>query len=357
MSAPKRDRPVIRAAVQVIGFLLGIAALGWCITRALQPENREQFARLGEAPASALLAILALTAVSIVLNGLIFWATLLPIRRLRAPDVVAVNAIATFLAYLPFKLGAVVRVLIHNRRDHVPLATIAAWFASVAAVIVAALVPPALASVWRGRMDALWYGAGLGGIVVLGVSLIAVARWFRGERGLERMHSILDPLRLRAAQRFLQSRVWTHLHDAFTILSSPGVVAGTIGLRLADTAVQAGRFLIAASILGQPLAVEQAVLVSVTFFLIGVVSPTGMLGFREAGAAGLAGVLAFATSEQFAPVALVVGGAEAIVNLAGAAVGLAWLRPDRLLWKPGSRTTTESPSGTGNEVATEAVRR
>ncbi len=329
-------RSVLRAVLQLVGFLAGIAALGWCVAQALEPKNRKQFAHLGEAPASLLLLILGLTAASIVLNGVIFWATLLPVRRLRTADVLAVSALATFLAYLPFKLSAVARIVIHNRRDGVPLAVIGAWFAAVAAVLLAGLLPPAAASLWRGDrgIDGAWIAVAAGGIALLAAGLVVVSRTLRGERGIDRMHAMLDPLRLRPAQRFLRSRVWQHLHEGFTILSSPRVVAGTIGLRLADAAVQAARFVIAASILGQTLPWEQAVIISVTFFLIGVVSPTGMLGFREAGAAGMAGMLTFATSEQFAAVALLVGAAEAIVNLAGAAIGLAWLRPDRLLRGP-----------------------
>ncbi len=333
MSAGKRrrGRSVARAAVQVIGFLAGLGALTWCVAQALKPENRAQFDRLGEAPVSSLAWMLGLTAATLLLNGLIFWATLLPVRRLRLADVLAVNAIATFLAYLPFKLGAVARLFIHNRRDGVPIALAGAWFGSVGMVIVAALLPPAAASLWRGRIDATWTVAAAGGILVLGSTMVVVSRALRGERGIDRMHAMLDPLRLRPAQRFLRSGLWRHPHEAFTILSSPGVVASTIALRLADAAVQAARFVIAAEILGQSLPAEQAVIVAVTFFLIGVVSPTGMLGFREAGAAGIASVLAFATSEQFAPVALMVGGADAMVNLTGAALGIVWLRPDRLL--------------------------
>lgn len=340
-----RGRSIARAAVQVVGFLAGLAALAWCVQQALEPRNREQIAKLSEAPAWSLAAILGLTAASIALNGIIFWATLRPVRRLRPADVLAVNALATFLAYLPFKLSAITRVLIHNRRDGVPLAIIGAWFGSVGLVLIVAMVPSALAGLWRNGIDAWWFLLGPGGTAVLGIGMIAMSRTFRGEAGVTRMEAVLRAVGLGAGGRLLRSRFWLHLHEAFTILSSPGAVAGTIALRLVDTGVQAARFVIAAQILGQPLAIEQAVLLAVTFFLIGVVSPTGMLGFREAGAAGMAGVLAFATSEEFAAVALTVGAAEAIVNLAGAALGLAWLRPDRLLRKrdPGGAV---DPDGT-----------
>lgn len=345
-TAPRRSaaRSTLRITIQVAGFLLGLTMLGWCVSKALEPGNQEQFAKLAGAPAGAILGMLGLTGASILLNGVIFWATLRPVRRLRAVDVVAVNALATFLAYLPFKLSAVTRVVIHNRRDGVPVALIGAWFAAVAGVLIVALLPPVLASLWRPGIDGAWIGATGGGVVMLACAVMIIARFFRGDRGIDRVHAILDPLRLRVAQRFLRSKLWLHLHEGFTILSSPGVVAGTVGLRLADAGVQAARLVLAASILGQTLPVEQAVIVSVAYFLIGVVSPTGMLGFREGGAAGLAGALAFAASEQFAAVVLLVGAAEAVVNLAGAALGLAWLRPDRLFKRAESaRTQGASP--------------
>lgn len=340
---PSSARARVRIAVQVAGFLVGLTMLGWCVRVALQPSNQAQFSRLTGAPAWSILGMLGLTAASIVLNGVIFWATIRPVRRLRVSDVVAVNALATFLAYLPFKPSAVARVVIHNRRDGVPVGVIGAWFAAVAAVLLVALAPPTLASLWRPTIDAPWIAAAGGGVILLASAMMIVARFFRGERGIERIHAILDPLRLRIAQRFLRSRSWLHLHEGFTILSSPGVVAGTVALRLTDAGVQAARFVLAASILGQALPVEQAVIVAVTFFLIGVVSPTGMLGFREGGATGLAAALAFKDSEQFAAVALLVGAAEAIVNLTGAAAGLAWLRPDRLFKRTGGATGRGAP--------------
>ena len=57
-----------------------------------------------------------------------------------------------------------------------------------------------------------------------------------------------------------------------------------------------------------------------------------MLGTREGGVVGLAGLLGI--SGGILPVTLLVGATEAVVNLAGAALGVAWLRPDRLLRAP-----------------------
>ena len=328
-----RVRTALRAAVQIIGLILGLLALAWCVRKALDPENTSRLSRLQEAPGTSVGAILALSILTLVINGLIFWWTLRPIRRLRAADVLAVNALATFLNYLPFKLGALVRAAVHNRRDRVPLPVIGAWFFAVLALILSTIVPLAAVSAWRGVVDTLWFVAGAAGITGAAAATVAAARALRGEAGITRLER-LRIFRLGPIRRVLRSRAWVSLHQGFDIVASVPTVAGVTLLRLADVAVQAARFLVAASILGQPLSVDQAVLVAAAFFLIGVISPTGMLGFREAGAAGLAGAMAYARTEEFAAVVLLVGATDAVVNLVGAAIGLAWLRPDRWLRAP-----------------------
>ncbi|HRQ74272.1 MAG TPA: hypothetical protein PLU35_14715, partial [Phycisphaerales bacterium] len=136
-----RRKPYLRLAVQGLGFVAGLVLLGWCVRAALSPENREQLSKLGDAPAWAVAALLGLSVASVALNGLAFWCALLPARRLHASDVIATNALATFLNYLPFKLSAISRVVIHNRRDRVPLLTIGGWFGAVLGVMVVSLAP------------------------------------------------------------------------------------------------------------------------------------------------------------------------------------------------------------------------
>src|SRR5690606_21428503 len=113
-----------------IGFLVGLALLGWCVSIALSPENREQLDRLADAGWRPIALLVVLSGLSLALNGAIFWLVLLPARRLRAADVIATNALATFLAYLPFKISLIVRALIHQRRDRVPLVLLGAWMSA-----------------------------------------------------------------------------------------------------------------------------------------------------------------------------------------------------------------------------------
>ena len=116
------------------------------------------------------------------------------------------------------------------------------------------------------------------------------------------------------------------------MLASPSAVLTCTGLRMADIVVQAFRFMLAATILGQPLSWDQAVLAGGAYFLIGAAAPTGQLGAREAGTAGLMAMLVpYIEWQSFAPVVVVISGAEMIVLLAGSVIGAAYLRPDRLL--------------------------
>ena len=350
---PPRKRRLLRVAIQVVGFAAGLASLGWCIAQAFKTDPHDpvnKFARLLHAPRHLLIAMLALSFSTVVINGLLFWLGLLPVRRLRATDVVATNAISTFLGYLPLKAGAIVRVMIHNRRDGVPLLTIGAWFASMGVVILAAFGPPILGMFVLGPINPAWILMVAAMQAAAATAVVIGARLFRGRRGIDRLTSIAGSLHLAPIRTLLRSNVWARLHPGFEMISVPATVAASMVLRAMDVCVHSGRFLVAAAILGVDLPLTQAVPVSLTFFLIGVVSPAGMAGLREGAATGLAGILlakAGATEDSysdFAKVALLVTATEAIVFLAGAAMGIAWLRPYKLLKLREGPTLADPPA-------------
>ncbi len=326
------------AVVQAVGFAAGIALLGYCVSRALSPENREQLGRLTDASAGQILAMLALSAAAIAVNGAIFWTVLCPVRRLKLADVIAVNALATFLAYLPFKLSVVARVVVHNRRDGVPLVTIGAWIIAVAGVLVTTLGPVLGVSVWRRGVDALWWGLGIAGIVVATGAMVVVAGWFAGERGMARLHAIADRLPTGVFGRAARTERFEQAHAGAAMLAHPWSVAGASALRLADAAGLAARFAIAAAILGVELPWTDAILLGATYFVLGVVSPFGMLGAREGGTLGFAALVGISAAQQaddgsspLFVLILFVTGVESVVNIAGGGFAVAWLRADRLL--------------------------
>ena len=328
----QKSRSLVKITIQLVGFGLGLAMLGWCAREALKPGNREQLAKLGEAGAGPVLLIFACSLLTLLINGLIFWVLLLPERRLKISDTLATNAFTTMLSYLPFKISVVARVALHNRREGVPVLLIASWFGAVGAVILVSLGPVSLASLWRKGVDPLWWIASGGGVIFCTGGLLLVAGLFAGDRGLSRVHAIADRLKLGVLDRFVRTDSFKHLHAIFGMLAHPPAVIGATLLRLSDIGVLTVRFMVAAAIVGVSLEWEQGVLFASTFFMIGLISPFGMLGTREAGSLGVAGLLGFSgAGESLAVVVLVVSATESLVYLLAGVAGGVWIRPDRLL--------------------------
>ncbi|MBS0196451.1 MAG: flippase-like domain-containing protein [Planctomycetes bacterium] len=325
-STPSASRA--RFILQMIGFVLSLALLWWCVRLAFTPENQSRLTALSRAPVGQVVLLFSLSAASLLLNGAMFWATLLPVRRLGFIDTQSVNSIAGLLSYLPFKLSIVARLFIHNRRDKLPLLTIGAWMVAVAGVLAASLVPTVLAAVWRQKADALFFLAAFGGMAITYALTLSIARIFAHESGLERLRAFADGLGSDWISRLLGSARFRRLHVGLDMLASPASFALAMILRVADLLVQAARFTVAAQCLGESLPLDTAVLAASTFYLIGVLSPSGALGAREGVTTGLAGLLAVpgVSRAAFAPIALTVSATEVLVNLSAAALGAAWLR-------------------------------
>lgn len=300
-----------RIAMQVIGLLIGLGLLGWAVSLSMSPQNQKSFEAMRQAPLIEVAVLLGLSFASLVLNGLMFWITLRPVRKLRAVDVVLTNSMATFLSILPFKLSLVMRILIHHRRDGVRFKVLVAWVAAMGALGMAVLLPFVGATLWRGGLDLWWWIAALAGVVAC---------------------NALGVLLGRAAER------WTILKklsfNSDMIVRNISAVAGHGVFRLIDTAVLAGRFLASAAIADQFMPIDQAILVSTAYFLLSVLAPAGTLGFREGGVAALValpGISGGLGAEQIALVALVVTAAEMLASGVLAIIAFIIIRPDRLI--------------------------
>ena len=318
-----------RMPVQVAGFLACMALLWWCVRAALSPANRDQLARLADASATDLGLLLFLSAASVALNGLTFWLVLRPVRRLSPWHVQAVNATASMLSYAPAKLSIVYRAMVHTRRDGMPLLLVGAWLGATAVILLSTFLPLAGVAAWRGRADGLfWIVAALLLTGAFGV-IVASARLFAGEQGLALIRRIGSLVRLAMLDRVLASARFAKLHAAFDMLSSPTVVGLGLAIRVADLMLQAARFLLAARMLGSDVGFDAAVAAACTYYVIGVVSPSGSLGARESAATGLTSLLATGGSHAsaFAPVALVVSASEAVVFLVAGLAGMACTQP------------------------------
>lgn len=340
--APERGRSMLKAAVQLLGFGIGIAMLIWCVRTVLSDDNRAQLEKLAQAKAWQILLLLGIAASSVVLNGVIFWAVLRPVRRLRVSDTVAVNGIGTFLGYLPFKISVIVRWLIHNRRDGVPSLMIGTWFLVVVGLMGVTVAPLGLALIKPSWAGAWWWVVVLLGVAASHFVAMHLARWVRGDAGLRRLHA------LRVPERWTQRAWFGRLHSGAEMAGDAHAVAISAAARVLDISGFALRFWIAATILGVPLTGEDAVLIGLAYFVIGVVSPFGTVGTREAGALAMAvGAGVAAANEHrdgLLTAILLVSATDAISSIVGAGFGMAWLRADRLLLgKLGSRRGAEGP--------------
>ena len=339
-TAPDK-RSGVRIAVQVVGFLVGIALLGWCVRLALSAENREALSKLADAPPGSLAALLGLSVVSVVANGVIFWGALRPVRRLRPLDVIATNALSTFLANLPFKIGLLARIAIHNRRDNVPMAMIFGWFGAVTATLVITSAALLLAGMLQGVLGVWTVPTAAGSMVALSVAMVLVAKRLSGERGHRRLSRLIGRFGGRRALRLARSQVMRELHMGLDMLASGRWVALVVAFRMVDFASQAWRWVVSGELVEKEVAFTDGVLIAGGHFLAGALSPVGMLGFREGAAMGTAELLGM-DSREFAPIALLTAGSELVVVIAGAGLAIAWLRLDRML---GSRLARTSGPG------------
>ncbi len=338
-SEPGEDDPIrptpTRLALQAFFFLLSMGLLAWCISTALRPENADKIRNLWSAPPGLVACLFGLSALSLILNGAQFWTVIRPIKRLAFWDVQAVNGIAAFASYAPFKLSLIARAIIHSRRDGVPVITVGAWMGAVAVLLLGAVAPLLAVSLWRHAIDFYFVVFGILGVAVMAGLIVGFARIFAGEPGLTRVKAIAAKVPL--VDRLSHTQAYRKLHTGFDMLAPWRTVVVALAIRIVDLLVQAGRFLIAAQIVGMELTLDTALIAAIAFYVIGVASPSGSLGARESGTSGLAGILSIPgiSAASFAPLTLIVSGTEILVNFTFGLMGTLWLKPWRLLRKPG----------------------
>lgn len=331
-ASPRRPPPrARRIIIQLLGFAIGLGLLAWCASQAAGAKNREQLQHLLDAPRWILAAVAGLSFLTVLINGLIFHLLLAPARRIPPADAIAVNAIATFLNYLPFKLSVASRFVLHHKRNHVPLLTIAAWMVAVGVSTMAVLVPAAAVTILRGRVDAAWAALAAASIFACVAALCAFARVFSHEQGLARLHAIADRIPIALAGRLARSHAFRHLHAGFAMLSAPRFLAAISLLRCLDIAVQAVRFVLVSRAVDAPIAWDQAIILATVYFLLGVLSPAGALGTPQGGTAAIGQSLKLPAASVLSIVTLAIGAVEALTNLLFASLAVLYLRPDRLL--------------------------
>ena len=309
-----------RIAAQAAGGLVGLALLAWVVALTTRGENAGAWRAVADAPAWAIASVALVTAVGVVINGLMFWVTARPVARLGAVDVIAVNSIGTLLSILPFKLGLLVRLLIHRRHDRLAYRDLIAWMMGAAALGAALMGPVALATLWRGTFDAWWWLAGPGGAVACTLAGVAVSR-AASDRGWIRRLGL----------------------GAHRVARDLRVVLAHGALRSVDVALLGARFWVAGVIAGVDISPGDALLLGSCFVLITVASPVGSLGFAEMGTAGL-GALIGLPVDEVGIVVLVARVAETGVTLAMSAWGWRRLRVGRLLFRRSAPVSPAPPA-------------
>ncbi|MHC5027163.1 MAG: lysylphosphatidylglycerol synthase domain-containing protein [Planctomycetota bacterium] len=283
--------------INLIGFAIGVTVLAFVVRKAVTEGDWE---RLRAADPWLVAGLIGATAISAVLNAMMFWATGRPLKHLRLRDMVCLNVVANMLNYAPIRLGALTRVLYHMRIDGLGLITIGAWFMLIAYLLMLSAASCMVATLLHPTVDGWWFVialglTGLGGVITrLAAGQPFVARF---GRGVERI--LVDPVPL-----------W-----------------GGLALRLADLAMFAARMAAALAILDIALPLSDAIILSLVA-LLSSLSPIGRVGVREGMVALVATRLGGAVGENVSweQLALVESAGEAIFYVPLGIVGLLWLR-------------------------------
>ncbi len=319
-------RRVRDAIVQLISFALGILFIGWCIRRAFGAGGFEHVTeRIATAPRWLIAVAFLATLASLIVNGVIFWCTIRPVRPLRLVDVQAVNLLASILNYAPFRVGLVARVAFHWRVDGIGPALMTAWLIAVLLSICVAFVAVALAMPLAPHI-------GLAGTFLVIVIACAAATWA--------IHRL-------AGNDWVRPR----LRGAHPMLSQVPSFGLAVAMRVVDIVAWTARMVCVAAILGAPLSMSQAALLGLAAYALAL-NPLGRFGFREAGVAWIAGSLfrgAMSHEElaaTFAQIAILESAAEAAVTIPLGAIAAAWCW--RRFRRAGPRTFgAQSPEASG----------
>lgn len=304
-----------RVLLQAIGFAAGAALIIWLFWRATRDPT--VWERLRAADPMLVVALLACSLASLVLNGAIFWIAVQPLRRLAFGELQWVNAVAALANYAPVRLGVLVRLAWHLRVDRMRLREVVAWFASITYTVLVPLGAALTAALLFGQLGWPLLGTAVALIIVGGaVAPTLAARRFVRERcgGLER------------------------------VVTDPRALWGSIAVRTLDLLLWTLRMMLAVRILGMELSPSQSFMLAMAGLAV-TLNPLGRLGFREATVAFVAARMVGGDGEDLmartSQLAVIESAAEFLVTLpVGAlAIVMLWRR-----WAKATRTTPSAPA-------------
>jgi len=153
MSAPQGFGAAVRAmlaprrmAAQAVGFAVGIALVAWVVKGAIDAANDPSRAGILESVRAAwesrpwLVAGIALTtALSLVIDGALFWLILLPVRRLGFMEIQWLTFVTATSNFFPVRLGIPVRYAYAMLANRMGFLEATAWFVALTLVILVSL--------------------------------------------------------------------------------------------------------------------------------------------------------------------------------------------------------------------------
>ena len=278
-----------RRIIQIALAALALALFTWAAILAKQQldtvnettgQTGWQDLRNAGLPRVALL--LALSATSVLMNGLMWWLAIRPVRQLPLGRTIGANAIATLLSFIPMKPSVIFRALFHKRADNLPILQLGGWAVAMGALLIAGLAPPvALALILPATQAELWWILAPTTVIASAIAGTFISRFLATGPGWRAFEQLTTRLFKQSGQRAINSDAFKNLHSGIFMLARFPTTVGGSALRFIDGLNYGARFYIAASILGLDLGFAQGVVFGMTFFLIGVFSPIGAFGIRE----------------------------------------------------------------------------
>ncbi len=320
-SQPDRDQPAKLSprskVLQAVGYAVGLAILVWCVWYA---SSQGDWSRVRSANPWLIGAIVAVSAGSIFLNGVLFRLTLNPVRprargandRRGAPTVAtplptlgavtAVNWVCTLANFAPLRLGMIARVTYHMRVDGLRFIEIVNWFALDLMTFLLPITGVIAATFLVRSFGWTWIALAVGTTAVLTFLVWWIAH-----------------LRIVPVQFLESARI---IGDGPTLLLC-------LPIRCVDLALNGVRTILAAQILGLNLDYADSFALACTGLLASL-GPLGRLGFREAGFALVAQLLAAKGFEggidaAFVQLSIIDSAGEAIAALIGGVPLSIWM--------------------------------
>jgi hypothetical protein len=268
MSAPQGFGAAVRAmlaprrmAAQAVGFAVGIALVAWVVKGAIDAANDPSRAGILESVRAAwesrpwLVAGIALTtALSLAIDGALFWLILLPVRRLGFMEIQWLTFVTATSNFFPVRLGIPVRYAYAMLANRMGFLEATAWFVALTLVILVSL----------GAVVAATAAVPVPGVAWALLVLVALAA---GGWILQRAAG-LGPVRARMGD-------WTPM------LTTPRTYWAGALLRVAEVLLWVVRMWCAAEILGLGLSFATVTVLGVASIAV-MLNPVGRIGFREA---------------------------------------------------------------------------